>query len=94
MRDKDVIQHIQDLCKERSWTYYRLAKEADIPYSTLNNMVNRTNIPTIPTLQKLCDAFGITLAAFSTSRMPCSLPKDSRKSLRFTIIFRWRKRKS
>lgn len=51
MRDKDVIQHIQDLCKERSWTYYRLAKEADIPYSTLNNMVNRTNIPTIPTLQ-------------------------------------------
>ena len=43
MRDKDVIQHIQDLCKERSWTYYRLAKEADIPYSTLNNMVNRTN---------------------------------------------------
>ena len=21
MRDKDVIQHIQDLCKERSWTY-------------------------------------------------------------------------
>ena len=41
MRDKDVIQHIQDLCKERSWTYYRLAKEADIPYSTLNNMVNR-----------------------------------------------------
>ena len=57
MRDKDVIQHIQDLCKERSWTYYRLAKEADIPYSTLNNMVN-------PTLQKLCDAFGITLADF------------------------------
>lgn len=42
----------------------RLAKEADIPYSTLNNMVNRTNIPTIPTLQKLCDAFGITLADF------------------------------
>lgn len=39
-------------------------KEADIPYSTLNNMVNRTNIPTIPTLQKLCDAFGITLADF------------------------------
>ena len=57
MRDKDVIQHIQDLCRERSWTYYRLAKEADIPYSTLNNMVNRTNIPTIPTLQKLCDAY-------------------------------------
>ena len=64
MRDTDVILHVQELCKERSWTYYRLAKEADIPYSTLNNMMNRNNIPTIPTLQKLCDAFGITLSDF------------------------------
>lgn len=31
MRDKDVIQHIQDLCKERSWTYYRLAKVPILP---------------------------------------------------------------
>ena len=78
MRDKDVIQHIQDLCRERSWTYYRLAKEADIPYSTLNNMVNRTNIPTIPTLQKLCDASASHLPiSFSTSRMPCSLPRTA-----------------
>ena len=64
MRDTDVIRHIQELCKERSWTYYRLAKEADIPYSTLNNMIHRTNIPTIPTLQKICDGFGITLSDF------------------------------
>ncbi len=66
MRDTDVIQHIQDLCRERDWSYYRLAKESDIPYSTLNNMINRTNIPTIPTLQKLCDGFGITLSDFFT----------------------------
>ena len=66
MRDTDVIQHIQDLCRERDWSYYRLAKESDIPYSTLNNMINRTNIPTIPTLQKLCDRLGITLSDFFT----------------------------
>ena len=46
MRDKDVIQHIQDLCKERSWTYYRLAKEADIPYSTSVSYTHLT-LPTI-----------------------------------------------
>ena len=69
MRDTDVIQHIQDLCKERNWSYYRLAKESDIPYSTLNNMMNRTNIPTIPTLQKLCDGFGITLSDFFQDQM-------------------------
>ena len=31
MRDKDVIQHIQDLCRERSWTYYRLEKRRTFP---------------------------------------------------------------
>ncbi|HIU74529.1 MAG TPA: helix-turn-helix transcriptional regulator [Candidatus Pelethocola excrementipullorum] len=64
MRDTDVIEHITALCKERGWTYYRLAKESELPYSTINNMIHRTNIPTIPTLQKMCDAFGITLSDF------------------------------
>ncbi len=64
MRDTEVIQHIQELCRERGWSYYRLAKESEIPYSTLNNMMTRTNIPTIPTLQKLCDGFGITMSDF------------------------------
>ena len=82
MRDKDVIQHIQDLCKERSWTYYRLAKEADIPYSTLNNMVNRTNIPTIPTLQKLCDAFGITLGQQEIITLYNNLSLEKKKILK------------
>ena len=64
MRDTDVIQHIKNLCTERHWSYYRLAQEAGIPYSTISNMIHRTNIPTIPTLQKMCDGFGITLSDF------------------------------
>lgn len=64
MRDCDVIEHIKNLCKERGWSYYRLAMQARIPYSTLNNMLHRDNIPTIPTLQKICDDMGITLSDF------------------------------
>ncbi|HJC16282.1 MAG TPA: helix-turn-helix transcriptional regulator [Candidatus Fusicatenibacter intestinigallinarum] len=81
MRDTDVIQHIQDLCKERNWSYYRLAKESDIPYSTLNNMISRTNIPTIPTLQKLCDGFGITLADFFLDQPEHPQLTDGQKEL-------------
>ena len=81
MRDTDVIQHIQDLCKERNWSYYRLAKESDIPYSTLNNMISRTNIPTIPTLQKLCDGFGITLADFFLDQPEPPQLTDGQKEL-------------
>lgn len=64
MRDTDVIKHIKQLCKEHKWSYYRLAKESGLPYSTINNMLHRTNIPTVPTLQKMCDAFDITLSDF------------------------------
>lgn len=64
MEDFDVLARIQELCKLRSWTYYRLAKESDIPYSTLNTMLRKTNAPTVHTLQKICTGFGITLEQF------------------------------
>ena len=64
MNDFDVIARINELCKARSWSYYRLAKESGIPYSTLNTMLHKTFTPTVPSLMKLCDGFGITLAQF------------------------------
>ena len=64
MAEFDVIARINELCKARSWTYYRLAKESGIPYSTLNTMLHKTFTPTVPSLMKLCDGFGITIAQF------------------------------
>ena len=64
MQEFDVMQRIRDLCSARSWTVYRLAKESDITYSTLNTMLNKSNLPSLLTLEKLCRGFGITLAQF------------------------------
>lgn len=64
MSDFNVLEHINELCKNYGWTYYRLAQEADIPYSTITNMAKRNTIPSIPTLERICFAFGITLADF------------------------------
>lgn len=64
MQDFDVMQRIRDLCSARSWTVYRLAKESGITYSTLNTMLRKTNLPSLPTLEKLCHGFGISLAQF------------------------------
>lgn len=60
----DIQKRIKQLMKERDWTDYRLAKEANLSHSTINNMFNRNNAPTLPTLEAICKAFGITLAQF------------------------------
>lgn len=64
MQEQDIIPRIQELCIQRSWTFYRLAKESGIPYSTLCTMLHKANAPSIPTLIKLCSGFGITLSEF------------------------------
>ena len=52
------------LMEERGWTDYRLAKEANLSHSTITNLFKRNNAPTLPTLEVICRAFGITLAQF------------------------------
>lgn len=64
MSGNEINGRIRKLCEERSWTVYRLAKESGITYSTLSTMLKQDNIPTIPTLERLCGGFGITLAQF------------------------------
>ncbi|MGI5854876.1 MAG: helix-turn-helix domain-containing protein [Candidatus Merdivicinus sp.] len=60
----DAKKRIRQLMDERGWTDYRLAKEANLSPSTVTNMFNRDNAPTLPTLETVCKAFGITLAQF------------------------------
>lgn len=64
MDETAVLERIRSLCKTRNWSLYRLSQESDIPSNTLYNMMNRTTTPTITTIFKLCDGFGITAAQF------------------------------
>jgi len=59
-----IITKILELCNERSWSLYKLAKETEIPYSSLNNMIKRNTLPTIPTLFKICKGFNVAPADF------------------------------
>ena len=60
----DVKERLQQLMDERKWTVYRVAKEADIPWSTVRNMFKRNTEPSIQTLEALCVGMGITLLQF------------------------------
>ncbi len=60
----DVIQRIRGLMDERGWTEYRLAKNCKLPKSTITNIFYRNTIPSVMTLEIICDAFGISLSQF------------------------------
>lgn len=84
MQEFDVVARIQELCRSRSWTYYRLAKASGIPYSTLSTMLHKTNVPSVPSLMKICDGLGITLAQFfSGEDERVKLMDDQKKCLEF-----------
>lgn len=73
----DAQKRIKQLMDERGWTDYRLAKESGLSHSTVANMFNRNNAPTLPTLEAVCKAFGITLAQFfSEGNGPAELTEE------------------
>ena len=60
----DVLNRISSLQKQRNWTTYRLAEEAELTQSTLTNMFLRKTLPSLTTLDHICMAFGITIEEF------------------------------
>lgn len=60
----DTNERIKRLMNERNWTEYRLAKESGLSQSTIANLFNRNTVPSITTLESICNGLGITLAQF------------------------------
>jgi len=64
MYEYNIIERIKELCQIRGWTYYQLAKESGIPYSTLSTMLHKANVPSVPTIIKICNGFHISITQF------------------------------
>ena len=71
----DCLERIRTLLEERGWSVYRLAQEAGVPQSTLANLFLRNNMPMVPTLERICQALGITMAEFF-SQQPTLPPEE------------------
>jgi len=59
-----VTSKIDKLRSERGWSVYRLAQEASLPAPTIRKWFQTDTYPSIPALQQICEAFGITFAVF------------------------------
>ena len=60
----DTNERLRRLLEERGWTEYRLAKKCGLSQSTIANIYRRNTVPSITTLEVICNGFGITLSQF------------------------------
>jgi transcriptional regulator with XRE-family HTH domain len=60
----NVLDKIVKLREERGWSEYRLAEEAGLTQSTISTWYRKNMIPTIPSLERICSAFNISISQF------------------------------
>lgn len=59
-----ILEKIRQLRDSRDWTEYRLSEESGIPQSTISSWFRHKAIPSIASLNCICEAFNITLSQF------------------------------
>lgn len=60
----NMIERITTLRLERHWSEYQLAEKSGITQSTISSWNRQNVVPSVPNLEKICTAFGITLSQF------------------------------
>lgn len=79
---KDILEVISEYRMARGWTEYQLAENSGLPQSTISSWYRKNMIPTVPSLEKICTAFGISLSQlFAEGDEPVSLNESQRKLL-------------
>ena len=76
------LERIAELCQERGWSHYRLAIEMDTSPNNIGNLFRRTTVPSIPTIRRICEVMGITIAQFySTDGVQVTLNEQQARIL-------------
>lgn len=77
-----ILAVITTYRESRGWSEYQLAERSGLPQSTISSWYRKNMVPTIPSLEKICDAFGITLSQlFSEEDAPVSLTASQKQLL-------------
>lgn len=78
---KDILATITKYRLERGWTEYQLAENSGLPQSTISSWYRKNMIPTVPSLEKICNAFGITLSQLFAEENAVVSLTDSQRML-------------
>ena len=76
------LDRIDQLCEERGWSRYRLAKKMETSPNNVGNLFRRTSTPSVPTLRKICEVMGISMAQFySMDGLQATLTEQQKRIL-------------
>ena len=64
MRIEQLCDRIEYLLEQRKWSGYKLAQECKLSSSTIYDILNGNVVPTLATLQSICDGLNVTLGEF------------------------------
>lgn len=79
---KDILSVITRYREQREWTEYQLAEKSGLPQSTISSWYRKNMVPTVQSLEKICNAFGITLSQlFADDEDMVSLTVNQKKLL-------------
>lgn len=84
---KDILSTITKYRESRGWTEYQLAERSGLPQSTISSWYRKDMMPSVPSLDKICKAFGITLSQLFAEDDALVSLTDSQKQL----LERWAK---
>lgn len=60
----DVLKRIDEIMKKQDLNDYQLSKLSGLSTSTISNMRKRNTVPSIATLEYICDSLDMTLSQF------------------------------
>ena len=60
----DVLERVTYYRTQKGWSEYQLAEKSGLTQSTISSWYRKNMIPSIVSLEKICNAVGITLSQF------------------------------
>lgn len=60
----DILSKITELREERHWSEYQLAEKSGLTQSTISSWYRKNIVPSVPSLARICEAFGLSLSQF------------------------------
>ncbi len=79
---KDILTEIVKLREARGWSEYQLAEKAGLPQSTISSWYRKRAQPSVSSLEKICDTFGISMSyLFAEEEYTIELTKSQKELL-------------